>query len=216
MAPARKRRGLPILPTVMVAIALPVLLGFGAWQLQRLQWKEEMLERVAQNSALPVTDLDLNATPEAMLFRRVKVEISCLGKPQERAGRNLQGQSGYSVIFPLCNAREAGGGTGLVMAVNAGWSPRAGGSAGVALPGGPVTGVVVPTKAGQLQGLGLVLDRASPPLVPSAPPGIDSISNNHFSYAVQWFSFAAILAVIYGLYVRRWRAGPVAPPQAQG
>ena len=46
-------------------------------------------------------------------------------------------------------------------------------------------------------------DEALPPLLPSAPPTIDTIPNNHLSYAVQWFSFAAILAIIYGLWMRR-------------
>lgn len=216
MAPARKRRGFPVLPTVMVAVALPVLIGFGVWQLQRLQWKEDMLERMARNSAQPVSEIDLNATPEAMLFRRVRVEIRCIGGPEERAGRNLDGQSGYSVIFPLCSTAKPGTSTGLMMAVNAGWFPRPGGSAGMMAPNGVKTGMIVPTKAGELQGLGLVLDTTPPPLIPSAPPGVDTISNNHFSYAIQWFSFAAILAVIYGLYVRRWRTGTVAPPQAGG
>lgn len=206
-APARKRRGFPVLPTLMVAVALPILIGFGVWQLNRLQWKTEMLERLERNSDLPISQLKLNAPPETMLFRRVRVEIRCLAGPKERAGRNLAGQSGYSVIFPMCDVRNPGESTGLMMAVNAGWMARPGGSAAAALPAGPLTGVVVPSDVGAgLQGFGLVLETAQPPLVPSAPPGLETISNNHLSYAIQWFSFATILAVIYGLWLRRWLA----------
>lgn len=40
----------------------------------------------------------------------------------------------------------------------------------------------------------------------SAPPSPDTIPNNHLSYAVQWFLFAGIAAVIYALALRqRWR-----------
>ncbi len=39
-----------------------------------------------------------------------------------------------------------------------------------------------------------------------APPSLDSISNNHRSYAIQWFMFAGIAALIYGLALRlRWK-----------
>jgi cytochrome oxidase assembly protein ShyY1 len=40
-------------------------------------------------------------------------------------------------------------------------------------------------------------------LEPSAPPSIRAIPNNHRSYALQWFSFAAIALIIYGLAVRK-------------
>ena len=39
----------------------------------------------------------------------------------------------------------------------------------------------------------------------SAPPSLETIPNNHRSYAVQWFLFAAIAAVIYVLAVRSRR-----------
>jgi surfeit locus 1 family protein len=42
----------------------------------------------------------------------------------------------------------------------------------------------------------------------AAPPKIDDVPNNHLAYAVQWFLFAAIAAVIYGLAVRKRLASP--------
>ena len=41
-----------------------------------------------------------------------------------------------------------------------------------------------------------------PGLEPSAPPSLDIIPNNHRSYAIQWFLFAGIAALIYGLALR--------------
>ena len=46
---------------------------------------------------------------------------------------------------------------------------------------------------------------APPGLQPSAPPSLSSIPNNHRFYAIQWFSFAAIALIIYGLAVRKRR-----------
>ena len=40
-------------------------------------------------------------------------------------------------------------------------------------------------------------------LQPSAPPALASIPNSHRGYAVQWFLFAAIAALIYGLALRQ-------------
>jgi surfeit locus 1 family protein len=49
---------------------------------------------------------------------------------------------------------------------------------------------------------------ADPPLAglgPSTPPALDTIPNNHRSYAFQWFAFAAIALVIFALALRRRR-----------
>jgi cytochrome oxidase assembly protein ShyY1 len=91
------------------------------------------------------------------------------------------------------------------MPVNAGWSARTGAAANARPPSGMQTGTVIPVSWGDVEALGLVLDDAEAPLVPSAPPTPATIPNNHRSYAIQWFSFAAILAGIYAAYVRRWR-----------
>ena len=55
----------------------------------------------------------------------------------------------------------------------------------------------------------LVAASAPPGLEPSAEPSLSSIPNNHRFYALQWFAFALIALVIYGLAVRkRWREEP--------
>jgi len=49
----------------------------------------------------------------------------------------------------------------------------------------------------------IVADRPAPGLEASVPPSAADIPNNHLSYAVQWFLFAATAAVIYLLALRR-------------
>jgi cytochrome oxidase assembly protein ShyY1 len=53
----------------------------------------------------------------------------------------------------------------------------------------------------------LIPDSAAPPLAPSRVPTPGDLPDNHLSYAVQWFSFAAILLAIYGIFAWRWRRG---------
>jgi surfeit locus 1 family protein len=51
---------------------------------------------------------------------------------------------------------------------------------------------------------------AAPPLASlsqSRIPTTEDIPDNHMAYAVQWFGFAATLAIIYLVYVRGWRRG---------
>ena len=49
----------------------------------------------------------------------------------------------------------------------------------------------------------LVADPPVAGLAANARPDPQDIPNNHFSYAVQWFLFAATALVIYGLALRK-------------
>lgn len=195
-APARKRRGFPVLPTLMVAIAVPILTGFGVWQLQRMAWKEALLADLARNSTAPLLDLADGPIPADAQFRLVRLQLSCAGGPATlKAGRSLGGQSGYSAHGD-CLAGQ------VSVVRDLGWQPRP-----EPLQLTPVTAAFEGRLVkGEGDGWILVQARTKAPLVPSAPPGIETISNNHLSYAIQWFSFATILAVIYGLWLRRWLA----------
>ena len=66
--------------------------------------------------------------------------------------------------------------------------------------GGPVRGTIARDRK---YGVRLVSTEPIPGLQASAPPSPDSIPNNSFSYAIQWFAFAFIAAVIYLLALRK-------------
>jgi cytochrome oxidase assembly protein ShyY1 len=66
--------------------------------------------------------------------------------------------------------------------------------------GGEVMGVIAP-------GPRLIADPPLAGLAPSARPDPADIPNNHLSYAVQWFLFAATALVIYALALRKRLAG---------
>jgi cytochrome oxidase assembly protein ShyY1 len=194
-APARKRRGLPFWPTVLVAVAAPLLMAFGFWQLQRAEWKAGVLTELERNVAAPLLPLPSGVIPDDAQFRLVALPLSCPAQtPDRRAGRNEAGQSGYAHL-----ARCTSGGA-RPLRLDVGWTARPD-----ALPIAAVAGTIQGRLVREDSGWLLVASGAASPRSPSAAPGVEAISDNHLSYAIQWFSFAAILLVIYGLHVRRWR-----------
>jgi hypothetical protein len=108
----------------------------------------------------------------------------------------LKGEPGYLVIADCRTGVEGPG-----MAVELGWSKNP--NAGKTWRGGLVSGTIAPDSRSLMR---LVAASPGPGLSASAPPSPDTIPNNHLSYAVQWFLFAGIAALIYVLALRqRWR-----------
>ena len=62
LTPLREKKLL--LPTIMVAMALPILIGLGMWQLDRLRWKEGLLTAIAERAEAPAIPID-NALEQA-------------------------------------------------------------------------------------------------------------------------------------------------------
>ena len=85
------------------------------------------------------------------------------------------------------------------MSVEVGWSKNP--NAKVSWPGGPVSGVIVPDRRNAHAAGGG--ERPAGPPAERAGRRSRAIPNNHRSYAVQWFAFAAIALVIYGLALRK-------------
>jgi cytochrome oxidase assembly protein ShyY1 len=187
-----------LLPSIIVLAAVALMVGLGFWQLQRAKWKEALLAKYAQADrlppiAFPTVPLRSDQLP---LFRHATGV--CLRVVRERAvaGENRAGEPGFAHIVDCSTGAEGPG-----MSVEVGWSkdPRT----RVNWRGGPVSGVIGPDR---LMRMRLVAATAPPGLEASAPPSIDVIPNNHRSYAIQWFAFAAVAIVIYGLALRgKWR-----------
>ena len=189
-------RRLPLLPTLVVLAAAAVMVALGVWQLGRAKEKDALIARyeAAQNLppiAFPSMPLADDALP---LFRRA--DGHCLRPVKKRvtAGRNRAGDTGYVVIIE-CNTGAEGPG----IAVELGWTSNP--TTAVKWAGGPVSGIIAPDRKMRLR-----LVAETPPvagLEPSAPPSLEVIPNNHRSYAIQWFLFAGIALLIYGLAVRK-------------
>lgn len=198
-------RRLPLIPTIIVAAAVLTMIGLGVWQLSRAGEKDAMLERLAaaRNQppiSYPTTPLKDDQLP---LFRYATgVCLQPIGK-RTTAGRNAAGETGFSQIVECRTGLEGPG-----MSVDIGWSKDP--NAKFEWRGGLVSGVIAPDRRSRMR---LVAATAAPGLQPSAPPTIDQIPNNHRSYAVQWFLFAALAAGIYFLALRKRLQGPKAEPR---
>lgn len=186
---------LPLIPTVLVAGAIAVMIALGVWQLQRAHWKNALLAEYARAATLPpVAWPAIPMAKDAPLFRRATGFCLQVTGWRATSGRSARGEAGWAHIASC----RTGGAEGPGMQVDMGWSRTA---TAPAWKGGVVTGIVAPDTNHVIR---LVSATPAPGLQPSQPPSMDDVPNNHLAYAVQWFLFAAIAAVIYGLALR-WR-----------
>ena len=110
----------PLVPTIIVTLAVALMIGLGVWQLQRARWKESLLTTYAANANLPA--ITLPNVPDGKnppLFRRATGFCLQVTAWDAKAGRNATGQAGWSHI-----ARCRTGAEGPGLSVDAGWSPK--------------------------------------------------------------------------------------------
>lgn len=202
----KPRRRIPVIATIVVVIAVAAMIALGFWQLRRAKWKEQLLATYAQSSKLPpiaFPTAPLKGPPP--LFRWATGNCLKIVGLRAIAGRNRAGEPGYVQIVECATGVEGPG-----MAVEVGWSKNP--NAKVNWNGGPVTGIIAPDR---LHNIRLVAAAAPPGLEAVELPTPESTTEvtpaGHRFYALQWFVFAAIAALIYILAVRkRWRSQPPA------
>jgi surfeit locus 1 family protein len=197
-------RKLPLIPTLVVGLAVAVMIGLGVWQLQRAQEKERLLARYRAAQDLPPISYPTGPVHENRLPLFRHSTGMCLSPVAKRstAGRNRKGEVGYAQIVDCSTGAEGPG-----MSVEVGWARNP--NAPVNWRGGPVSGIIAPDSRTRMR---LVAATAPPGLEPSAPPSIAEIPNNHRSYAVQWFLFALIAITIYILALRKKLKDQAAKP----
>jgi surfeit locus 1 family protein len=186
-------RRLPVVPTLVVLLAVATMIALGFWQLGRLREKETLIaqgQRAMAMNAETAWPRDETAV-ERSLYRHSTLDCARVLALDARAGTNARGQPGWAHV-----ARCSVPGIGEVPVV-LGWSRT---PDKFAWNGGRVGGIIAP-------GPRLVATTRIPGLEANAVPDPANLPNNHLSYAVQWFFFAATALVIYALAVRkRWRA----------
>jgi cytochrome oxidase assembly protein ShyY1 len=189
---------LPLVPTLMVAVMVPTMLGLGIWQLERAAWKNRLLADLKAAADRPLVNFDEGMPEVEINFRRGAITCDLARAPvMTTAGRNRKQATGYSVraICPVRRSEQR-------ILVDAGWTTRP--SAGLPPETRIFTGIVVDRSSfGKPQDPRYVLfsEQPVPPLQASAPPSVETIPNNHRGYALQWFAFAATLTVIYLVFV---------------
>lgn len=183
----------PPVATILVGAAVALMIGLGFWQLQRKGEKEALLTQYASAADRPAVSWQASLPPGApLLYRRSSVNCIAVTGWRTVSGRSAAGAAGFAQIAQC----RTGGAEGPGANVAVGWTDK---PAHPDWQGGIVDGVIAPFG----EQIKLVSDGAVPGTQPLAEPSPKDIPNNHLSYAIQWFLFAGIAAVIFILALRR-------------
>jgi surfeit locus 1 family protein len=190
-------RRLPIVPTLIVLLAVAVMIGLGIWQLRRAKLHETQLAVYTAASRLPpVVYPTLPIRSDQLpLYRYATGNCLRVSGRRTSVGENQVGEPGFVIIFDCATGAEGPG-----MSVEVGWSKNP--SARATWAGGLVSGVIVPDDKTRMR---LASAGTAPGLQPSAPPTptVKVSPTRNRGYAATWFSFAAIALIIYALAVRK-------------
>lgn len=198
---------MPLIPTILVGLAIAAMIALGMWQLQRRAEKNAALQLYAANMAKPAMAFPRLAVGDQYLFRHATAFCLEVIGWQKQGGRAANGATGWRQVAQCRTGAE-----GPVLLVDMGVST--GPKFAPVWKGGPVKGSIThapdhrPLLAGLFDStpkhLMLISESAAPGLQPTSRPELSSVPNNHLAYAVQWFLFAIVAAVIYVLALK-WR-----------
>ena len=226
-----RRRRAPAFPIGVTLVALFFFAGFcalGAWQVQRLGWKRDLIARVdARIHALPVSAP--RAASRADEYRRVRVSGHFLHNKAALVQAVTVRGAGFWVLTPLVTGR------GFTLIVNRGFvqpenrkdyarpqgEVHVAGLLRLSEPGGgflrsndPAADrwysrdVAAIAHARGIKGplANYFIDtEASPGRLPVGGLTVIQFPNNHLQYAVTWFVLAAMVAGAYMFVMRQER-----------
>jgi cytochrome oxidase assembly protein ShyY1 len=195
----------PIFATILVALAVAAMIALGVWQLQRKHEKEALLAQLEANRHLPGLVSDWKP---ANLYRRSRAECGQVLAVTLEGGHDAAGKPGWRAIatcaIPVMPETETYPvQLGIASRPNAKPDWRGGAVTGYltyAPDHQPLIAQLFTTKPKTLM---LVADPPLAGLGANPPADLSSVPNNHLAYAVQWFVFAAIAAIIYAIALRR-------------
>jgi surfeit locus 1 family protein len=204
---------LPLIPTIIVGLAVATMIALGVWQLQRKGEKEALIALYAANREKPAIAFPpMGPVADSSMFRKSSANCLEVVDWQSSAGKDAQGRSGIRYIAQC----KTGGGEGPGLILLAGVADRP--DLKPDWKGGVVEGLIVtePDKRSLLQKALGEQQVLRPMLIASTPiaglrqpaqPKPEDITNNHLAYAIQWFLFAGAALLIYLLALRRKQAG---------
>lgn len=191
-------RRIPVAATGLVLAAVALMIGLGFWQIRRSHENKQRMAQYEAASKLPPIAYPVGDMKGPLpLFRWATGFCQRVVGQREIAGRNRAGDVGWAHIVDCATGAEGPG-----MSIELGWSTNP--DVKVNWRGGLVSGLIVPDRLHRIR---LVAASAPPGLEPSALPSVDTAvpvtPGRNRMYALQWFSFAAIALIIYGLALRK-------------
>lgn len=204
-----------LFPLILGILGCAILIWLGLWQVQRLHWKQAMLDQIQSRIdgaavALPATvDPSMKYLPVMVSGTTTGQEIDVLSGTRDSGG-------GYQVVSGFVtddgrrilldrgfvgqdHKRDPRPATRLQVVGNLHWPQEK----SAATPGPNLDQNIwfardVPAMAAQLDTQPILVVAAQvagdAQGVQPIPVGIEGIPNNHLSYAVQWFLIAAVWA----------------------
>jgi surfeit locus 1 family protein len=190
-------RRLPIIPTIVVAVAVAIMIGLGVWQLQRAKLHQAQLASYTAAARLPPIPFPTMPVrdDQALMYRYATGNCLRVINRRTSVGESRAGEPGFVIILDCATGAEGPG-----MSVEAGWSKNP--NATTPWRGGLVSGVIVPDEKTRFR---LVAAGPVPGLEQSVPPTptVKVSPTRNRGYAATWFSFALIAVIIYALAVRK-------------
>ena len=190
-------RRLPIIPTLIVALVVAGCIWAALWNLGRAKLHTTELQKAEAANHLPPISFPTVPTADEQLPVYRFASGNCLKVIHRRTdvGESASGEPGFAIIFDCATGAEGPG-----MSVQVGWSKDP--NATTSWKGGLVSGAIIPDRKSRIR---LVSSTPARGLQPngavkaaiSVPPG------QNRGYAFQFFSFAVIAFVIYGLALRK-------------
>ena len=214
------------MPSFATAIALVILLGLGTWQVERLQWKTNLIQTITERSTaspLSLADLPFDR-PDDLAWQHVLAKGQFLPAPEQPQRYTVEGRNGVLGGRLLSTFRVD---DGRNLLVDRGFSAD-----NLPAPSVPAGEVVLDAvlrdrdterqtpflpdndlKSGRwfwldlkalsrvfgqrLEPIELQLLPGSPGATPqAAPPNID-LPNNHLGYAITWYGLALGLVAVF-------------------
>jgi surfeit locus 1 family protein len=218
-----------IAPGIAASLTFCLLILLGAWQLQRLKWKEAILATIHTAEISAPIPLPANPSP----YQKVIISGSWVPGKAALYGQEVHDSpngpiNGAELIMPLRQDN------GTMWLVDLGWVPQ---QTPRALYTGPTTAtgyLHAPIKPGVFSGTddpaaglyytldparmaaGLGLSNVAPftliAMGPLPPPGspqpqpaqhLPTPPNNHYEYALEWFGFAFVLVFQFFFFARQ-------------
>ncbi|MFI4935793.1 MAG: SURF1 family cytochrome oxidase biogenesis protein [Caulobacterales bacterium] len=211
-------RRFPIVLTLVTAVALAILTGLGVWQLQRAQWKEVQLARIATLRAAPAQPIGpvLSKAAAGQDVAYTRVTADCIDGPPLPTKFLMSSDQGEWIQRPLSLCRLDGTPFDAIQ-IDRGHLDASRGSTSTAQAPLPaprrVVGVLwaktrlAPLGAAHPAPSLLVVERETPPVpgVTPAPYAGQAPANLEYVglYAPTWFGLAGVLACVYAAML--WR-----------
>jgi surfeit locus 1 family protein len=205
----------PVIASIVAALAVATMIGLGVWQLQRKNHNEELLSKISTNSAKPsISFPELGPVRVEALHRKSSLTCLRIVALREDSGKDSAGKAGTRYLAECATGVE---GPGALIAVGVSDRPNL----KIDWNGGLVSGIITEEPDRQslfakLFGPKIVLrpmlvsrdglGGLRTPARPSLDKIRDRISSNGL-YAIQWFFFAFVAALIYVLALRKRQAG---------